>query len=162
MANKYVVKPTSLFDIYSSFVTLSSGGVTHMNNNLKGELAVMDSFGIKPNYAALGRKYGMDWRTVKKYHEGYEGKPSTRNKGSKLDDYRQEIKDKLSIRRITVRGVYEFMVKKYGYDHIGSYPNFNNYIIRNKLKPKMEIAVIPDMKKVPVSRLRWTGKKIFQ
>ena len=35
MANKYVVKPTSLFDIYSSFVTLSSGGVTYMNNNLK-------------------------------------------------------------------------------------------------------------------------------
>lgn len=89
-----------------------------MNNNLKGELAVMDSFGIKPNYAALGRKYGMDWHTVKKYHEGYEGKPSTRNKGSKLDDYRQEIKDKLTIRRITVRGVYEFMVKKYGYDRI--------------------------------------------
>ena len=46
-----------------------------MNNNLKGELAVMDSFEIKLNYAALGRKYGMDWRTVKNYHEGYEGKP---------------------------------------------------------------------------------------
>ncbi|MFQ6931018.1 MAG: hypothetical protein ACLRR3_08130 [Eubacterium sp.] len=46
----------------------------------------------------------MEWtrRTVKKYHKGYEGKPSTRNKGSKLDDYRQEIKDKLTIRRITV------------------------------------------------------------
>ena len=41
-----------------------------MKNNLKGELAVMDSLDIKPNYAALGRKYGMDWRTVKKYHNG--------------------------------------------------------------------------------------------
>ena len=40
-------------------------------NNLKGELSVMDNLGIKPNYAALGRKYGMDWRTVKKYHNGY-------------------------------------------------------------------------------------------
>ena len=37
-----------------------------MNNNVKGELSVMDSLGIKPNYAALGRKYGLDWRTVKK------------------------------------------------------------------------------------------------
>ena len=36
-----------------------------MNTNLKGELSVMDSLGIKPNYAALGRKYKMDWRTVK-------------------------------------------------------------------------------------------------
>lgn len=149
MANKNVVKPTSLFDIYSSFVTLSSGGVTHMNNNLKGELAVMDSFEIKPNYAALGRKYGMDWRTVKKYHKGYEGKPSTRNKGSKLDDYRQEIKDKLTIRRITVRGVYEFMVKKYGYDRIGSYPNFNKYIIKNKLKPKTDNTGHPRYEKGP-------------
>ena len=41
-------------------------------NNLKGELSVMNNLGIKPNYAALGRKYGMDWRTVKKYHNGYE------------------------------------------------------------------------------------------
>lgn len=42
-----------------------------MNNNLKGKLPVMDSLDIKPNYAALGRKYGMDWRTVIKYHNGY-------------------------------------------------------------------------------------------
>ena len=66
-----------------------------MKNNLKGELAVMDSLDIKPNYAALGRKYGMDWRTVKKYHNGYEGRPDKRNKGSKLDEYRNEIKDKI-------------------------------------------------------------------
>ena len=30
-----------------------------MKNNLKGELAVMDSLDIKPNYAALGRS--MVW-----------------------------------------------------------------------------------------------------
>ncbi len=75
-----------------------------MKNNLKGELAVMDSLDIKPNYAALGRKYGMDWRTVKKYHNGYEGRSDKRNKGSKLDEYRNEIKDKLAIKRITVQG----------------------------------------------------------
>ncbi len=96
----------------------------------------MDSIGIKPNYAALGRKYGMDWRTVKKYHEGYKGKPSTRNKGSRLDEYRDEINDKLSIRRLKVRGVYEFFVKKYGISNIGSYSNFNAYIKKNNLKPK--------------------------
>ena len=38
-----------------------------MNKNLKGELAVMDGLNIKPNYAALAREYGMDWRTIKKY-----------------------------------------------------------------------------------------------
>ena len=35
----------------------------------------MDSLGIKTNYAALGRKYGLDCRTVKKYHNRYEGRP---------------------------------------------------------------------------------------
>ena len=106
-----------------------------MNKNLNGELSIMDSMDIKPNYAALGRKYGMDWRTVKKYHEGYQGKPSTRNKGSKLDKYKDEMTDKLSIRRVSVRGVYEFLVKKYGIDNIGSYSNFNTYVNKNKLKP---------------------------
>lgn len=120
-----------------------------MNSNLKGELAVMDNLGVKPNYAALGRKYGMDWRTVKKYHEGYEGKPSTRNKGSKLDYYKQEIADKLTIRRITVRGVYEFMVKKYGYERIGSYPNFNKYVTQNNLKPKSSITGHPRYERAP-------------
>ncbi len=107
-----------------------------MDKNLKGELAVMDSLGIKPNYAALGRKYDMDWRTVKKYHNGYKGKPQSRNKGSKLDQYKEEISDKLSIKRLTVKGVYEFMVKKYGITRIGSYTNFNFYITKNKLKLK--------------------------
>ena len=149
MAYKNVVKPTSLFDFCMYIATLPVGGEAYMNNNLKGELAVMDSLGIKPNYAALGRMYGMDWRTVKKYHEGYEGKPSTRRKRSKLDDYKQEITDKLTIRRITVRGVYEFMVKKYGYERIGSYPNFNKYVVKNKLKHKADNSGHPRYEKGP-------------
>lgn len=107
-----------------------------MDINLKGEFAIMDSLGIKPNYAALGRKYGMDPRTVKKYHNGYEGRPKTRNKGSRLDEYKTEIADKLSIKRVSVQGVYEFMVKKYGISRIGSRSNFNRYVKENKLKPK--------------------------
>lgn len=65
MAYKNVRKPTFLFCIFRCIVTLPYGGEHCMKNNLKGELAVMDSLDIKPNYAALGRKYGMDWRTVK-------------------------------------------------------------------------------------------------
>ena len=91
----------------------------------------------------------MDWRTVKKYHNGYEGKPSTRNKGSKLDFYKAEIADKLTIKRITVRGVYEFMVKKYGISRIGSYSNFDRYVIENKLKPKSNNIGHPRFEKGP-------------
>ena len=120
-----------------------------MNKNLIGELAVMDGLKIKPNYAALAREHGMDWRTIKKYHEGYEGKPSNRNKSSKLDEYRQEIADKLTIHRITVRGVYNFMVKKYGLSRIGTYSNFNKYIQNNKLKPKAQTQGHPRFEKNP-------------
>ena len=120
-----------------------------MNNNVKGELSVMDSLGIKPNYAALGRKYGLDWRTVKKYHNGYEGRPATRNKGSKLDVYKNEIADKLAINRITVQGVYQFMAKKYGVERIGSYANFNRFVKVNKLKPKAKTQGHPRFEKKP-------------
>ena len=120
-----------------------------MLNNLKGELSLMDSLDIKPNYAALGRKYGLDWRTVKKYHNGYEGRPATRNKGSKLDEYKDEIADKLTINRIKVRGVYEFMVKKYGINRIGSYANFNRYVKVNNLKPKTKNEGHPRFEKEP-------------
>ena len=149
MANKNVIKPTSLFSIFELVDTLLFGGVSYMHKNLKGELAIMDSMNIKPNYAALGRKYGMDYRTVKKYHNGYEGRPKTRNKGSKLDYYRTEIADKLEIKRLTVQGVYEFMVKKYGVERIGTYSNFNKYIKKHKLKPIKKEGGNPRYEKKP-------------
>ena len=138
----------SYFRFKGNIATLPTGGMATMNN-LKGELAVMDNLGIKPNYAALGRRYGMDWRTVKKYHEGYEGKSSTRNKGSKLDEYKDEIADKLTIKRISIQGVYERMVAKYGIDRIGSRSNFMRYVNENKLKPKSNTTGHPRYEKGP-------------
>jgi len=105
-------------------------------NNLLGELSIMDNLNIKPNYAELGRKYGMDWRTVKKYHQGYEGKPVTRNKSSKLDQYSDEIADRLKIKRVTVTGVYHYMVSTYGVKNIGTYANFNYFVKQRKLVNK--------------------------
>lgn len=120
-----------------------------MQNNLRGELTLMDNLNIKPNYAALGRKYDMDWRTVKKYHEGYKGKPHSRDKPSKLDLYKNEITDKLAIKRVSVRGVYEFVVKKYGLETIGSYTNFMAYINKHKLKPQDKTQGHPRVETLP-------------
>lgn len=120
-----------------------------MDKNLKGELAVMDSLKIKPNYAALGREYGMDWRTVKKYHEGYEGKPTKRSKGSKLDVYRDEIVDRFSIKRVSIKGAYKFMTNKYGIKRIGTYSNFRKYVVKNKLRPKKSDEGHPRYEKGP-------------
>jgi transposase len=120
-----------------------------MHYNLQGELTLMDNLDIKPNYAALGRKYGMDWRTIKKYHEGYKGKPNNRDKPSKLDLFKNEITDKLTIKRVTVIGVNEFMVKKYGIEIIGSYTNFMAYVKKHKLKPNNKSQGHPRMETLP-------------
>ena len=120
-----------------------------MTNNLRGELSIMDSLDIKPNYSALARKYDMDWRTVKKYHEGYKGKPETRNKSSRLDYYRSEITDKLKIKRVTVRGVYEFLVKKYSVETIGCYTNFMAYVKKHKLRPRSKVSGHPRVETMP-------------
>lgn len=100
------------------------------------ELRVMDLSEVKPNYAAIGRKYNKDWRTIKKYHLGYKGKSRNRDKPSSLEKYKDEIGKKLSIKRTKVKGVYEYMIDKYGLDEIGSYSNFRYYVRKNKLKPK--------------------------
>ena len=115
------------------------GGINaNMNETDKiiAELRVMDLSEVKPNYAAIGRKYNKDWRTIKKYHLGYKGKSRNRDKPSSLEKYKDEIGKKLSIKRTKVKGVYEYMIDKYGLDEIGSYSNFRYYVRKNKLKPK--------------------------
>ena len=110
-----------------------------MNNSiekkLRNEFYLMDISNIKPNFAALARKYGLDYRTVKKYYEGYEGKPKTRNKPSKLDPHKETIKEKFMIPRLSKKGVYEFLCDQYGADEIGTYSNFNAYCKKHNLIP---------------------------
>lgn len=107
-------------------------------NKLKQELLVMDTLEIKPNYSELSRKYGIDRRTVKKYHEGYEGKSLTRNKGSVLDKYKDEIREKLELSGATINGTYQYFLKK---ENIGTYSNFYKYVRKEKLRPKRKNEV---------------------
>lgn len=53
MAYKNVGKPTFLICIFRCIVTLTYGVEHCMKNNLKGELAVMDSLDIKPRESCL-------------------------------------------------------------------------------------------------------------
>lgn len=111
---------------------LDLGGIA-MENILRAQLNIIKTMDLKPNFSELARKYGYDRRTIKKYYEGYEGKPKTRDKSSKLDKYKDEIIEKLQIEGIKVKAIYEYFVDK-EYD-IGSYSNFNKYIKKNNLKP---------------------------
>ena len=76
----------------------------------------------------------MDRRTIKKYYEGYEGKPKNRYKTSKLDKYKELIGIKLAIKGVNVRSVYEYLISEIDSD-IGTYSNFNKYVKKEGLKP---------------------------
>ena len=100
---------------------------------LRQELLIMKSLKIKPNYAELSRLYKFDRRTIEKYNNGYSRENLKRNKKSKLDEIKDEIKEKLELPGITITGLYQYFSKN---KDIGSYSNFYKYVQKHKLKPK--------------------------
>lgn len=103
-------------------------------SNLRKDLIMCKELEIKPNYSFLAQKHDVDWRTVKKYNNGYEGKATTRNKTSYLDKYYDEIKSKLEIDGIKISALYQYLLKKDF--NIGCYSNFNHYVKKNNLDIK--------------------------
>lgn len=93
---------------------------------LRKELIMFNLNDIKPNFTALGKKYNLDPRTVKKYYNGYNGKADHRDKPSKLDKYFDIIKEKLSYQDMRVSGLHFFLKDTKGYD--GSYNSLTYYI----------------------------------
>ena len=99
---------------------------------LKQELLIMKTLNIKPNYSELARIYKMDRRTITKYNNGYCRENIKIIRKSKLDDLKDEIKEKLELPGITVTGLYQYFSKN---NDIGTYSNFYKYIKKHKLKP---------------------------
>ncbi len=42
-----------------------------MDQRIITQLKIIRMSETKPNFAALARRYDVDWRTVKKYYDGY-------------------------------------------------------------------------------------------
>lgn len=99
------------------------------------QLRILKMSNIKPNFSELARQYDIDRRTVKKYYDGYEGKPQHRKKTSRLDRHYETIKNKLALRGVNVRAVYEYILDEVDPD-IGTYSNFIKYVKSRGLKPK--------------------------
>ena len=51
-----------------------------IDDQMKAKLNLLKENDIRPNFAELARQSGIDYRTIKRYYDGYEGKPETRNK----------------------------------------------------------------------------------
>ena len=80
-----------------------------MDAALITQLKILRMNESRPNFSELARMYDVDRRTVKKYYDGYSGKPAHHNKSSRLDKYESLITAKLSIKGTTMRAVYEFI-----------------------------------------------------
>ena len=112
---------------------------------LRKKLKEMIRLNIKPNYAALGREYGCDYRTAKaKYEEelkieqGIELDKKVRN--HKIDKYKEIIDNKLeTIPGITAYSIYYFLKVEKNYK--GSYSTIRNYVRENKDKRKKPATI---------------------
>ena len=100
---------------------------------LRRELIILSTLKIKPNYSVLSRKYNVDRRTIKKYDLGYDGTRTSTSRSSKLDKYKKDIEEKLSLPGATITGTYQYFKDK---ENIGTYSNFYKYVKCKKLDEK--------------------------
>lgn len=63
------------------------GRIFTMDKGLIAQLQILKLSNIKPNFSELARLYDLDRRTVKRFYDGYEGKPKHHNKSSRLDEH---------------------------------------------------------------------------
>lgn len=120
-----------------------------MNKNdeieLRNKLKEMIRLNIKPNFAALAREYGCDYRTAKaKYYEeqnlenGIE--PQKKIRKHIIDDFSEFIINKLeTIPGITAYSIYYFIKIEKGYS--GSYETVKNFVRENKDKRKQPASI---------------------
>ena len=100
---------------------------------------------IKPNFAALGREYGCDYRTAKiRYYEELNKEkgidPEIKIRKHIVDDYKDIIINKLeTIPGITAYSIYYFL--KVEKDYKGSYESIKNFVRENKDKRKQPASI---------------------
>ena len=113
--------------------------------NLRNKLMEIIRLNIKPNFAALGREYGCDYRTARnKYYEelNKENGIEIIKKIRKhiIDDYKELIINKLeTIPGITAYSIYYFLKVEKGYT--GSYETVKNFVRINKNKRKQPASI---------------------
>ena len=125
--------------------------------NMKGQLEIMKTLGIKPNFSELERAFGLERHTIKKYYDGDERKQENRNKSSKLDKYYEEIKTKINLVGATQMGVYQYIFNKD--NTIGTYSNFKKYLTKHNLKPNKSEKVHLRYETDPGEQLQFDWKE---
>lgn len=84
-----------------------------MRKDIYERMKIMKQDEIKPNFAELAKIYGCDYRTIKRYYTTDLIKPERKQIPSKLDPYKELIKEKLKL-CCTYNSIY-YLIKKKGY-----------------------------------------------
>ena len=112
-----------------------------MNQTIK-ELVRLN---IKPNFAALGREYGCDYRTAKARYNEEKNKENgveiiKEPRKHIIDDYKELIISKLeTIPGIRAYSIYYFLKTEKWYN--GSYETIKNFVRENKDKRKQPASI---------------------
>lgn len=109
-----------------------------MRHDIREGIFLFMNDDIKPNYSALARQYGADYRTVKRAFEERNTIPKVKKKRpSLLDPYRETIKEKIS-RNCSAMAIFKF-IEKQGFQ--GKYTIVRQYCASIK-KEKIKKATI--------------------
>lgn len=100
---------------------------------LRKDITIMKTMNIKPNFSTLAKEYNLDYRTVKRYYNGYDGKPTHHNKKSKLIEFDDIIEEKMALKGAKVSSLYFFLQEEH--DYKGSYSALSYYIRKNNKRP---------------------------
>ena len=99
-------------------------------NNIQGEILIMKTMNIKPNFAELSRVYDLDYRTIQKMYNGIEKQKVGRKKGSFWERYITDIKLLSRIQGITKKSMYQWL--KMNKEEVASYQSFTAYMRQHK------------------------------
>lgn len=125
--------------------------------DLRRDLEFLKMSKIKPIYTILAKKYGISRDTVRKYDNGYEGKPTCKPKRSKLDKYKEDIKSKLEIEGVFISSIYQYFYKKD--NTIGTEWNFRAYIKKHKLMPQKKKKTYSRFETLPGVQMQFDWKE---
>lgn len=107
-----------------------------IETNLLGDLMILKTMNIKPNFSALQRKYDIDRHTIKKYYLNNGIKYKERKpKMSKYDQYEKEILEIMQQPEVSIRALYQYLVDKYG-DLDFTYSGLKSFTLRKGIKRK--------------------------
>ena len=142
MTNLHVGFPTFL--VISGTITIEVI-VDMIENELRNMLKELIRMNIKPNFAALGREYGCDYRTAKaRYYEELNKENSIeiikKERKHIIDEFKAIIDNKLeTILGVTAYSIYYFLKNEKRYE--GSYSSIRDYVYKNKDKRKQPASI---------------------